>query len=251
MLKLPGSGTGWCGDRFSFQLREHRYALFGRITWNGSPLLVVVTHLHHTRPLDPEAIETIRDARRRGVLSGPACDRLLIEYETGVNRRERQLDAITAHLHRLAPHGRMILCGDFNAEPGSPEIRTLVQEHGLIDTYAQAGMRPGHTWDPERNPNTAASCGAFLGRDITHADIRDLLSHQDMRPGRLDYIFLGPGFSPAQVASSERFATRPAPGGLFCSDHFGVLTTVRFSQAQPASRDPSHTYPVPNAGAAS
>lgn len=231
VMKLPGSGWGWCWDRFSVQVREHRYALFGRVVCRGTPVLLAVTHLHHTRPLEPEAVEQIRDAQRRGVLSGPACDRLLAEYGAGVKRRQRQLAAITAHLRRLAPEGRVVLCGDFNAEPHSPEIRTLVEAQGFIDTYARAGTPPGHTWDPAKNPNTAASSGAFLGREVSQEEVRTLLGQQDMRPGRLDYIFLGPGFTPDQVLRSELFATRPAPGGPFCSDHFGVLTTVRFPGA--------------------
>jgi endonuclease/exonuclease/phosphatase family metal-dependent hydrolase len=227
-MKLPGSGWGWCWDRFSIQIQEHRYALFGRVTCQGTPVLVAVTHLHHTRPLEPPAADEIRQAADRGILSDAACGRLLAEYEQGVERRRRQLEAITERLRAMAPDGRVILCGDFNAEPHAPEIRNLVNGDGFIDTYARAGKPPGQTWDPERNPNTAASSGAFLGKDISQPEIRALLGEQDMRPGRLDYIFLGPGFSPDQVLHSELFAVRPASGGLFCSDHFGVLTTIRF-----------------------
>jgi len=230
-MKLPGSGWGWCWDRFSIQVQEHRYALFGRVTLNAAPVLVAVTHLHHTRPLEPEAVEEIRRAERKGLLPGRTCRRLLAGYEEDVERRRRQLRAVTARLRAMAPDGRVILCGDFNAEPESAEIRNLVDEHGYLDTYAQAGIPPGQTWDPERNPNTAASSGAFLGRNVSREEIRALLRDQDMRAGRLDYIFLGPGFTPDQVLHSELFAASPASNGLFCSDHFGVLTTIRLPAA--------------------
>jgi len=246
VVKLPGSGRGWCWDRFSLQVREHRYALFGRVAWDGAPVLVAVTHLHHVRPLEPQAVEEIRRARRRGLLSGPACRRLLYQYEQGATRRRRELEAITARLRAAAPGGRAILCGDFNVEPEAREIRTLVEAQGFTDTYAQAGTPPGHTWDPGENPHIAASRGAFLGRDVSRREIRALLERQDMRPGRLDYIFLGPGFSPEQVAASRRFATRPGPGGLFCSDHFGVLTTLRSTPGQERAGIPLERRPARN-----
>jgi len=187
-----------------------------------------VTHLHQTRPLEREAVLQIREAKERGTLSGRACTRLLAGYDKGVARRGRQLRAVTERLQHLAPNGRSILGGDFNAEPGSEEIRILKGTHGFIDTYAQAGTPPGYTWDPENNTNTAVSSGAFLGRNIAPGEICSLLQEQDMRQGRLDYIFLGPGFTRDQVLTSELFATRPASGGPFSSDHFGVITTIRF-----------------------
>jgi endonuclease/exonuclease/phosphatase family metal-dependent hydrolase len=228
VFKLPGSGWGWCGDRFSFQFQEHRYALFGRLEWNGTPLVLACTHLHHTRPLDPQAQERLKDAVKTGVLSSEALENLLAHFENRIARRGRQVEAIVFRLRKIAPGLRVILCGDFNAEPDSGEIRSLVTAHGFIDTYAEAGAPPGFTWNPEGNGNTAMSQGAFPDTYPSNPEIHSLLEQQDMRPGRIDYVFLNRTFTPGQVVASELFADRPFSGGMFCSDHFGVLTTLRF-----------------------
>ena len=64
--------------------------------------------------------------------------------------------------------------------------------------------------------------------DTENRDVHNLLEELDLREGRIDYIFLNGAFTRDHVLASELFATRPLTGGMFCSDHFGVLTTIRF-----------------------
>jgi len=122
----------------------------------------------------------------------------------------------------------VIVGGDFNAEPDSAEIRELVENYAFIDTYAERGELPGFTWDPEHNTNTALSSGSFLDTNTSIPEIRETLEGMDLREGRIDYIFLYGDFTRDRIVSSQLFATHPLSGGLFCSDHFGVLTTLRF-----------------------
>jgi len=75
---------------------------------------------------------------------------------------------ITTHLHHLEDEGQVrqvqvpvilefwdgrdpaILLGDFNAEPGSPEME-LIAAAGLHDAWGEAGTGPGYTW-PAQDP---------------------------------------------------------------------------------------------------
>jgi len=226
-VKLPGSGWGWCWDHVSLQFAEHRYALFGRIQWKGKSLLVVGTHLHHTRALDDVTRQQLARVRDAGKISSQEYEEILTLTEQQSARRLQQVRAIEAYLETHAPETPAILAGDFNAEPDSEEIRELVRSHGFIDTYAEAGTLPGFTWDPERNTNVAQSLGSFLELPTSNAEAQRIMKDQDLVPSRVDYIFLNRYFTPDQVLTGELFAAQPVTGDRYCSDHFGVLTTIQ------------------------
>ena len=227
-IKIPGSGWGWCWDRVSLQVREHRYALFGRIERDATPMVLAVTHLHHTRALDDPARAWLGEAERTGTLSAEEHQKLLNHNRERVDRRAKQVRAIADYLEKHAPGLPAILGGDFNAEPDTGEIRDLVGARGFIDTYAETGVPPGNTWDPRINTNTSISSGTFLDVDSSCPEVQGLMQEQDMREGRIDYIFLNRAFTSDRILSSELFAASPLPDGLYCSDHFGVLTSIRF-----------------------
>ena len=225
-LKLPDSGPCWCGDTVSFQVREHRYALVGRIEWDGRTIILVCTHLHHTRPLDDETRSRLTKAVYRGEISQRDFEKIVRGIDDRVARRARQARALVAFLEQQYPDMAVILAGDFNAEPGSPAIQEIVTSRGFLDTYAEKGKTRGYTWDPSRNPN--ARLGPRTGRKDPYADgtVAGILKARDMRSRRIDYVFLNDAFARDQVISSRLFAAEPMPGGLYCSDHFGVLTTI-------------------------
>jgi endonuclease/exonuclease/phosphatase family metal-dependent hydrolase len=129
--------------------------------------------------------------------------------------RLRQVLEIAARVHDEAPVEGFppILVGDFNAEPDSDEIRFL---RGLavadwksvyfLDAYAAAGEPPGHTWD-NRNPFAAQF------NEISR---------------RLDYIFVrGPDRAGRGKVMRASLAWNLDDGGLYPSDHFGVVAEVR------------------------
>ena len=227
-IKLPGSGRGWCWDRLSLQLSEHRYALFGRIEWKGIPTVVVVTHLHHTRHLDERTREKLVRIRQQGKLSSREHRKLLGRMEGKASRRVMQIRAIEDYLGKHYSGMPVILAGDFNAEPDSKEIQELVESHGFSDTYAVAGKLPGYTWDSELNPNVALSSGVFQEFKTSSSEVRNILREQDMRRSRIDYILLNQAFDPGHILSSNLFAENPLSNNQYCSDHFGILTTLRF-----------------------
>jgi endonuclease/exonuclease/phosphatase family metal-dependent hydrolase len=121
----------------------------------GRHLQAVVTHLHH------------------------------VEGPQGTKVRLAQLPPLLA---RVAGRPATVLMGDFNAEPGSPEI-ALVRAAGLSDAFTVAGGGPADelTWPSDRPDR------------------------------RIDYLWLS-----GDLAASEFAAT---PGTA--SDHRGVAVTVR------------------------
>ena len=105
-----------------------------------------------------------------------------------------------------------VLCGDFNAEPDSDEIRFLRGLHVaggqstyFADAHAWKGEGAGHTWDV-RNPFTEPE---GLNR-------------------RIDYIFVrGPDHGGRGRVQSAGLCFDQPVAGVFPSDHFGVVADLR------------------------
>ncbi len=108
-----------------------------------------------------------------------------------------------------------ILCGDFNAEPDSDEIRFLCGLTGLDGrwTYYQeawrvAGEGPGHTQDWRGNP---------------------IATNMNIPRKRVDYVFVGDTFLRAggagRVLSAQLAFHRPLTG-VVASDHAGVVVDI-------------------------
>ena len=113
-----------------------------------------------------------------------------------------------------------VLCGDFNAEPMSDEMRYL-NANAVIDgrsTYYQDAWRAaGHTdagWtqDPAGNPE--------------YAKMR-------LPPKRIDYVWVGDCFlrpeGAGQVLAAD-LAFHTPKTGILASDHFGLSVDVRWPQ---------------------
>ena len=113
----------------------------------------------------------------------------------------------------LDPEGYpLVMAGDFNAVPGSDEIRLLTGERpppaqGLVwsDAWAQAGAGHGHTWDGQ-NP---------------------YLSEAMWPNRRIDYIFVSaPRPAPRGNIASIRLVGTQAVGGVVPSDHYGLVADL-------------------------
>jgi endonuclease/exonuclease/phosphatase family metal-dependent hydrolase len=108
-----------------------------------------------------------------------------------------------------------ILCGDFNAEPDSDEIRFLcsltdLDGHSAFyqDAWRVAGDGPGHTQDWRTNPIAEAA---------------------NIHPKRIDYVFVGDPFQrrggAGRVLAAHRAFHEPITGVL-ASDHAGLVVDV-------------------------
>lgn len=110
-----------------------------------------------------------------------------------------------------------ILCGDFNAEPGSDEIRYL---SGLATVDGQSTYFQ-EAW------NAAANTGAGLTWD---GRTNDLAASMKLPPKRIDYVFVGDPFGRedgAGLITSCELAFHEPLTGRHASDHFGLVVEVR------------------------
>ncbi len=117
-----------------------------------------------------------------------------------------------------------VLCGDFNAEPDSDEIRFLSSLTVLDgrttfwqDAWRMAGEGPGHTQDWRHNP---------------------LAAHMNVNRKRIDYVFVGDAFqregAAGRVVAAELAFHEPRTGVL-ASDHAGLVVDVVWPHRPPAA----------------
>ena len=108
-----------------------------------------------------------------------------------------------------------VLCGDFNAEPGSDEIRMLtglaavaVPKLVFLDAWVAGGDGgPGHTWR-NANPFAAADCEPDR---------------------RIDYVLVGyPRDHGRGQVVTARLEGLDAVDGVYPSDHCGVYAELRY-----------------------
>ena len=132
--------------------------------------------------------------------------------------RQHQVADLARFVERMRPRPRTfppIVCGDFNAEPGSEEIRMLTglaacPVEGLVfhDAWNCAGGGgPGHTWD---NANPYVAVGFEPDR-------------------RIDYILAGwPMARGAGHVVECRVTGNEPVDGVWPSDHHAVLAELRY-----------------------
>jgi endonuclease/exonuclease/phosphatase family metal-dependent hydrolase len=106
--------------------------------------------------------------------------------------RELQAKEVTQRYGATLP---LIVAGDLNARPEEAGVRHLTTH--LKDAWRVAGDGPGLTW-PLGEPG---------------------------RPGRLDYVFAGPGLT----VTSVRLTGNHAVDGVWPSDHAGVVADLAVS----------------------
>ncbi len=235
-LKILGD-LGICRSTWGFQLHELRYALIGEITWPGSrtKYLVATVHQHAGLEVGAQYVREIADLGSLGVSVG--YREIINAIEQSRAKRKKGLLALVQELDRLKDeqhYGGVIIGGDFNFEPGSPEYR-IARRLGLTDTHEVATReRALYTFDPQRNflildgtePRIPRRLQAAMARESSGAREALLAAYRKdwRRPKRIDYIFVN-SFLPNTCLKQTLFGLEPGPEGLPASDHYGVLTT--------------------------
>ena len=151
----------------------------------------------------------------------------VLEIDQRVREIRGVLDAPPAGIGGTRPAMPAILCGDFNAEPESDEIRFLSSLTALDgrttfwqDAWRVAGDGPGLTQDWRTNPIAAA---------------------MNIHRKRIDYVFVGDPFgregAAGRVLGAEVVFDEPLTGVL-ASDHAGLVVDIRWPGRPPIAGAP-------------
>ncbi len=136
-------------------------------------------------------------------------------YEHSHVRQRQVVDLVEFVAGTRAQGFPPIVCGDFNAEPTSDEIRMMtgettcpVEDLVFRDAWLDGGDGgPGYTWD-DANPHAA--------QEFEH-------------DRRIDYIFVArPEAGAAGHAADCRVAANEPVDGVWPSDHFAVMAEFRY-----------------------
>ncbi len=240
-LKLSG-GIGGCRDSTGAQFGELRYALIAEIENPATrrKILAVSLHLHSGIERDEYFAQRINAAQLEGRIPNEGESRnILAALAQGQERRLGELRTLVGKLRTLQAEGHyagVVVGGDFNFEPDSPEYRAL-QEAGLKDTYMLARHTGElHSYNPQHNPIAQheevalPSALSSVVQAMPEAEREKIVS--GYRQGltmsrRIDFLFVmrsGPA-DPNGCLRQELFGT-PRPVTLDVgSDHYGVLDT--------------------------
>jgi endonuclease/exonuclease/phosphatase family metal-dependent hydrolase len=242
-LKLSGS-FGGCRDAVGFQTGEFRYALIAEVENPATrgKFLAVSLHLHSDIERNEYFIQQIREAKEQGQLQNPEhFDKVLTALAANQDRRIKELRTLMRELGRLQGQDdylAVVIGGDFNFEPDSPEYHEL-ELAGLQDSHTMAQPEtPLHTYDlqnPIVNPETEAVPAALRSAIAGLPESRQERIIAEYRKGisqarRIDFLFTMPGLSWKRKAcvKQELFGKPDGTSDRTGSDHYGVLNTYDF-----------------------
>ncbi len=236
--KLSGPGGCWC-RRFSLQLGESRYALFGEISLNGRRVLLANTHLHARAYVGEDFESSIRSLAEAGSISGKQRDQIFKAHSKARERNAleaaRLLEATDRIERRWAASGAspfeaVLLGGDFNATPDSDVVRSI--RSGGFDNLTKASPGAYATLDWQGNDNRhAAKSARYSLPDFGVSDLQELYRKWQDEPHQVDYLFLrSDGIRSADNARIA-FDSR-CDDGRFPSDHYGLAVDIELPAAE-------------------
>ena len=163
---------------------DYRVVVHARIDWRGRRVDAYSTHLHHTLE--------------------------------GGEIRTKQITHLLAYIDSTRGKGPLVLAGDFNAEPATPEMQPLGKRY--VNAF--------QALHPKATREEAATYNRRFGVD----------------PGAIDHIFVGRELVP--IASEILFRT-VGPDSVWASDHFGVMAKMAgLRQHVPRLIDPPPAKPT-------
>jgi endonuclease/exonuclease/phosphatase family metal-dependent hydrolase len=150
------------------------------------------------------------------------CTHLNWKFHHGVTR-ERQVVALCDRVRRLRARDGFpsILVGDFNAEPGSDEIRYVKGLHSIDGR----SVHFHDAWEVARDREEAGGSG---NAGVTWSN-RNPYARENLEPARrIDYIFVGrPMLGGSGIVDHCRVVCDQESGGVWPSDHFGLYAELR------------------------
>lgn len=222
------SGNAKCSATWGIQTKESRYALFGEINVEGKKVLLTTTHLASPSFTPSDFDDQLETMVQNGELSAAQRDEILAERDKKLNRNTQEsqrllqeIDKRRTQLARTGTEPAVILGGDFNAETDRPGISKIKQAG-----FAAVASAPDFlTWNPivnEENYRIGTRRNYSLPT-FDKPEIEAMLDQRHDTPRQIDHIFVSAGI---EVDSAE-IVLNEAKDGIYLSDHFGLLATLR------------------------
>jgi endonuclease/exonuclease/phosphatase family metal-dependent hydrolase len=200
-FKIQG-GFGIYGDIATIHLSESNFALVGTIKVEDRPIVVTNVHLKATLPL--RVADTLEARHREGRITDESYAGLLEQLKDEAAEREESFQSFLDEFHDRYATTPVILLGDLNAEPSSPEVRLLVKEWKYRDACGLAGD-DCDTWSASRNTNARFSAKPELARGEKKEEYDLFASAYDLNDRRIDYVFLNRFFDSSAVSNAGIF----------------------------------------------
>ncbi len=229
LVKKPGTieyldrkrlyGCGIATNWFSFHFREITQSLLGRAVIHGKPLYIYNVHLHEGpfkgsvleamfKRLAPEmAEEKVEEARKA--------------TENDIERRQVEIANLIRFVEEtLPPDMPAIILGDFNTTSESGELEPLLARGKWVDSFRSKNPHEeGVTWDPMHNPN-------YRPAETVKDPYGTLHTYHGSHSSRIDFILINSNIPRDHILESRVILT--PVDGVSPSDHYGVLTTLKW-----------------------
>jgi endonuclease/exonuclease/phosphatase family metal-dependent hydrolase len=213
------SGGGIATNWFSFHFREITQALLGKVLIHDKPLYVYNVHLHEG-PFKGSALETMLK-RLSQEMTKEKVEEAEKVAEKDMERRRVEIANLIKFVGETLPTGMpAMILGDFNTTIESGELEPLLAGGLWVDSFRfKNPHEEGATWDPKHNPN-------YRPVETTKDPYGTLHAYHGSYPYRIDFILVG-GNIPSDHILESRVVLTPMDG-LSPSDHYGVLTTLKW-----------------------
>lgn len=215
--RLGGRGiaTNW----FCLHFGEITQSLLGRVVIHGKPLYIYNLHLHEG-PFKGPVLEAMLKRLAQEVTT-EKLEEVRKAIEKDMERRRLEITHLTKFVEEtLPPDMPAIILGDFNTTSESGEIEPLLAGGKWIDSFRfKNPNEEGITWDPKHNSN-------YHPVEIVKDPIETLYVYHGSHPYRIDFILVNSNIPKDHILESRAVLT--PVDGVSPSDHYGVLTTLKW-----------------------
>jgi endonuclease/exonuclease/phosphatase family metal-dependent hydrolase len=213
------SGWGIATNWFCLHFGEMTQALLGRGMVSGKPLHIYAVHLH-SGPFQGSALNAASESLAQE-MSKEKVEEARKGMEKDVEVRRGEITNLIKFVEETLPPGMpAIILGDFNTTVESGELEPLLAGDKWVDTFRfKNPHQEGVTWDPPNNPN-------YRSAEAVKHPYGTLLAYHGSYSHRIDFILVNQNI-PKDCIAESRVVLTPRDG-FSASDHYGVLTTLKW-----------------------